>query len=67
MKEVKKYIIKNGLVVIPDKNFIGERDILIEGDIISCIGEDLYSEDAQIIDAKIRYVVPGIIDMHAHL
>jgi len=67
MKEVKRYIIKNGIVVIPEENFIGERDILIEGDIISLIGEDLSSEDAQIIDAKKRYVIPGIVDIHTHL
>jgi hypothetical protein len=28
MKEVKRYIIKNEIVVIPEKNFIEGRDIL---------------------------------------
>ncbi|MGB9682843.1 MAG: dihydroorotase [bacterium] len=60
-------IIKDGIVVIPKENFVGERDILIERGIITNIGKGILQENAEIIDAKNRYVIPGLVDIHAHL
>ncbi|MCX7795489.1 MAG: dihydroorotase [bacterium] len=64
---MNKIIIKNGKVVIPGENFVGKRDILIEGGIIAQIGDNIPTEGAEIIDAKGYYVIPGIVDMHVHL
>ena len=44
------------------------RDILIEGELIKSIGADLAGDpDAEVIDAGGRFLMPGIIDAHAHI
>ena len=64
---MSKVLIKNGRVVIPGENFVGERDILIEDGVIRQISEDIPKEDAEVIDVSNCYVIPGIVDMHVHL
>jgi dihydroorotase len=64
---MKRTIIKNGVVVIPEEGLIGERDLLIEEGTVTCIGRGIHKEDAEIIDASNRYVIPGLVDIHAHL
>lgn len=58
-------IIKNGTIVNADNTIKG--DVLIQGGIITRIGIDVQSSEAEIIDAKNRYVMPGGIDVHTHL
>lgn len=42
-------------------------DVLIEGDRIRAVGKDLaVPDDAEVIDANGRYLVPGLVDMHVH-
>lgn len=41
-------------------------DVLCEDGKIAAIGEDLAAQDAQVIDAAGRRVVPGFIDAHTH-
>ncbi|MCX7918778.1 MAG: dihydroorotase [bacterium] len=62
-----KLLIKNGLVINPEKLTSEKLDILIENDRISLIGTSITSADAQIIDAQSNYVCPGLVDMHVHL
>ncbi|MDI6783478.1 MAG: dihydroorotase [bacterium] len=62
-----KLLIKNGLVVDPEKQKSEKLNILIENEKISRIGSSLKAVDAEIIDANGCYVCPGLIDMHAHL
>lgn len=58
-------IIKNGLIVTSTEIF--KADVGIENGKIVAISENLSSENAQIIDAKDRYILPGAIDAHTHL
>lgn len=59
-----KLLIKNGLIATSEKTFYG--DIYIEGEKIKEIGLSLEKDDAEIIDAKGKYVIPGGIDAHTH-
>jgi dihydropyrimidinase len=56
-------VIKNGTVCTADRAW--KADILIEGEVICQIGENLTGEEY--IDAEGAYVIPGGIDPHTHL
>jgi dihydropyrimidinase len=58
-------LIKKGRIVTASDDFIG--DILIEGETISAIGQDLAAPGTKIIDASGMLVFPGGIDPHVHL
>jgi dihydropyrimidinase len=60
-------IIKGGTVVLPTGTI--KADVAITGEKISAIGVNLAALDknAQIIDAKGHYVLPGVLDVHVHL
>ena len=58
-------IIKNGTLVTASKTFAA--DILIEGETIGQIGENLQHPNAEIIDATGKLIMPGGIDPHVHL
>lgn len=60
-------LIKNGLVVDPSQDLEAVRDILIDGETIAQVGENLQADGAQIIDAAGKVVMPGLVDMHVHL
>ncbi len=60
-------LLKNGHVVDPSQNLDGIADILIAGQTIEKIGQNLEAEGAQVIDLTGKVVMPGFIDMHAHL
>ena len=61
-----KHIIKGGLVVDPSQELLGIYDILIEGDRIKRIEEEVFEPEAEIIDAKGLVVAPGFVDLHVH-
>ena len=56
-------VIKNGTVCTADRAW--KADVLIEGEVIRQIGENLTGEEY--IDAEGAYVIPGGIDPHTHL
>lgn len=56
-------VIKNGLVVLPDR--IAPVDVAVQGEAIAAVGDAL--DGRQVIDAAGRYVIPGAIDVHVHL
>lgn len=67
-------IIKNAMVVVPDKNrkLIRDGYICVDGNTIAEIGEmkDLTAqktEGAEIIDAKGKIAIPGFVSTHSHL
>ena len=60
-------LIKNGLVVDPSQGLKAVRDILIEGETIAAVGENLTADGAEVIDAAGKIVMPGLVDMHVHL
>ncbi|MFO7920267.1 MAG: dihydropyrimidinase [Nioella sp.] len=56
-------VIKGGTVVTADRSW--KADVLIEGETIKQIGEDLKGDEY--IDAEGAYVIPGGIDPHTHM
>jgi len=61
-----RLLIKNGHVIDP-KNGVDEvRDILIADGVIQKIGKELTDSEAEVLDAKGKYVAPGLVDLHVH-
>ena len=60
-----KLLIKNGRVVTESDVF--NADVLVDGEIIEEIGENLVCEDAEIIDASGKLILPGAVDVHTHM
>lgn len=58
-------LIKNGMIATDEVVFRG--DILIDGEKIAEVGENLACEGAEIIDASGMYVMPGAVDPHTHM
>ncbi len=58
-------MIKNGVVV----SDTGSRkaDVLTEGETIRAVAPDLSAEDALVIDAEGKLVLPGAVDVHTHM
>ncbi|WP_010531934.1 dihydropyrimidinase [Lentibacillus jeotgali] len=57
-------LIRNGMIVTAVDEFVG--DVLIDGEKIIAVGENLDSMADQIVDAKGKYVLPGGVDQHVH-
>jgi dihydropyrimidinase len=65
MHEPFDLLIQGGLVVTG--RAVKRADVGVRGEKIAAVGADLPAEGAtQIVDAKGRYVFPGIIDVHVH-
>jgi dihydropyrimidinase len=58
-------IVRNGNIVTPGGEFIG--DIGIVGEKIAALGERLDTDGADVIDASGHHVIPGVLDVHVHL
>ena len=60
-------LIKNAMIVNADKIWDKPQDILCEAGKIVKIAADIPMGDHQVIDAKGKKVLPGLIDIHVHL
>ena len=61
-------LIRNGHVIDPRNGIDGTRDVAIAGGKIASVAEHLEpSQASRVVDATGLYVVPGLIDMHAHV
>ncbi len=58
-------IIKNGIIVNFDNQFVA--DILIENKRITKIDKNISNNNAKIVDATEKFVIPGGIDPHVHM
>ncbi len=62
---MNKIIIKNANIVTESEVFTG--DVLINGEVIECIGRNIDCPDAEQIDASGRLLLPGAVDVHTHM
>src|SRR3989475_269198 len=58
-------LIKNGTIVNADAT--NRADVLIDGETIALIGNDLAGMADRTIDASDKWVIPGAIDVHTHM
>ena len=56
--------IKNGRVVLPDRILDG-KTLVLDGDRIHSIGEEIPPEAGKVIDAHGRFITPGFFDVHS--
>jgi dihydroorotase len=65
----QRLLIRGGLVVDPAQGLESVRDILIENGRVRALGRDLVRRrpSAPVLDARGCWVLPGLIDLHAHL
>jgi len=67
----EQLIVVNGLVIDPKSKIEAVRDVLIEDGKISAVAAGLSRKSAfkgvPAIDAKGKWVIPGLVDMHVHL
>ena len=63
----QQMLIKNATVLTGAGERIEQGDVLVIDGKISQVGKGLTAEDALIVDAKGKWVTPGIIDVHSHL
>lgn len=64
-----KVLIKNAKAIVTcdgNDNVYWDSDILIDGPKIISIGKGLKAEEAQVIDAKGKFIYPGLINTHHH-
>lgn len=59
-------LIKNAKIVNADKMHDKPQDILIEKGVIAQIAPSIKADKAEVIDAKGKLVLPGLIDIHVH-
>ncbi|MBN1883245.1 MAG: N-acetylglucosamine-6-phosphate deacetylase [Deltaproteobacteria bacterium] len=58
-------LIQGGTVILPDR-CEENSNVLITNDVIGAVGRGLDAKGARIIDARDRYIAPGLIDSHIH-
>lgn len=59
-------LIKNGHVIDPANNVDDKLNILIEGGKISKASKNITANGHDVIEASGKFVIPGLVDMHAH-
>lgn len=60
-------LIKNGTVINPGDKTITKADVLVKDGKVTKIAPAIKDAEADILDAKGCYVMPGFIDLHVHL
>src|SRR6202789_232997 len=67
----RELLLKGGYVVTVDDSIgdVPQGDVLIRDELIAAVGRDLSpsSDDAEIVDATGRLVIPGLVDTHRHV
>src|SRR4051812_25247787 len=59
-------LIRGGRVIDPSARLDGVADVAILGGRIAAVDANLAGDATQIIDARGKLVVPGLIDIHCH-
>jgi dihydropyrimidinase len=58
-------LLKNGTVVTASDEY--RADVLIEGEVVTLIGQNLPAAGHEVVDCTGKYLLPGGIDVHTHL
>jgi dihydropyrimidinase len=58
-------LLKSGTVVTASGSYTA--DVLVEGEVIRSMGTGITTKADETIDARGRYILPGVIDPHTHL
>jgi cytosine/adenosine deaminase-related metal-dependent hydrolase len=66
---MERILIKDGYVLTMDTQLkdIAQADVLVESGKIAHVGPGLKADDAQVIDAQGKIVMPGFVDCHRHM
>jgi dihydroorotase len=59
-------LIRGGRLVDPASAHDGVADLLVADGLVAAVGRDLAGQADEVIDAAGRWVLPGLIDLHAH-
>jgi dihydroorotase len=59
-------VIKGGHVIDPSLRINEVRDVAISGTKIAAVESNITADATETIDARGKYVVPGLIDIHSH-
>ncbi|ERI03799.1 dihydroorotase [Atopobium sp. oral taxon 810] len=60
------YLIRGARVVDPQLALDDVRDVLIEGNKIKAVGNNLEVANAEVVEAAGKVLIPGMVDMHVH-
>jgi dihydroorotase len=60
-------IVKGGRVIDPAARLDAVRDVAIAGGRIAAIGPSISADAADMLDARGKLVVPGLLDIHTHV
>ncbi len=58
-------LFKNGTIITASEMVVA--DILVEGDIVTQMGQDLDRAGHSVVDCSGKYLLPGGVDVHTHL
>lgn len=64
---MKRLLIRGARILNPARGEDYVGNILITGDRVSAVSENLYDDEAEVIEAEGLTAVPGFIDLHVHL
>ena len=67
METIRRLLIRGARILNPARGEDYVGNILIEGDRVSAVSENLYDDNAEVIEAKGLVAVPGFVDLHVHL
>ena len=66
--KIDSFLITNVNIIPMNRDTIlVDKMVLVENGLISNIGENIEVKGVNIIDAKDKYLTPGLIDMHVHV
>jgi dihydroorotase len=60
-------LVRGGRLIDPESNRDGRFDVLLSDGKVAEVGDRIEAHDAEIFDASRLLVLPGFIDLHAHL
>lgn len=62
-----RLLIKGGRLINPASAFDGVTDVLIEDGVIAAVKPKIDTAGTEVIDAAGKWVIPGVVDIHAHI